>query len=974
MAFLTKDKETILRLVLQTSSEAVLLLDSQGTILGASLALTGLLETEWQKLLGQPFSMVAPPELNDGLAGPPPEGKQQFTIMISSGEKIHSNWNVVGWTGDNQEGEEMLYAAYLTDWFGKPGTGFDSFLDDTIQEHLSDSLPVGLLVTDRSGKIRLYNSAQEKITGVSSRQALGKTMFSDYGIQSPAEVVEDFGRAINEVVENSEHEFDYTDRHGKTRRFRSRISSLVDPEEQIHGVVQTLEDISGRQELQQEINRTRGFLKRLLDTTVNPIFTADMKGRITFLNYAAEILLGLDSRRSQNITTGKLLLGGVREAVQIMQYLDECEGTVENYETYICDLKGKEVPVSLTLSFLYDLENKPEGMFGIIRNLERERKLESEIRINEHYLATFIQNSQDAVITLDDSSLIKTWNQGAETIFGYSAEEMVGQPLDRLLPAGIESGYDWHMGKVEFQRDGRLKHYITELVNRRGERLVVEATSTVLSDQYQGVRGRLIIFRDITLRARLEKILQENIANLSTINEISEALLTSKDLDEILGIILIGVTASQGLGFNRAFLLLADFPQNLLVGRLAIGPSNAEEAGRIWQEVHQKYHTLHELFEEYKTSGLARDGFVNEVVRKIRMPLSQKDNPLVRALEEKRSFNIVNGVHMGTFPEELARLLSTDTLAVVPIFCEHRSLGLLLADNLINHRPIDEEAVGRLRVFANLASQTIERLRLNNSLEEKISDLDKAYKDLKESRKKLIQVERLSALGQLAAHVAHEIRNPLVSIGGFARALSRETDKEDPRKEKIEIILEEAIRLERYLKDTLTLMRHNNPVFRPVDPNSLIQESLKMIEGDSGSAEVEVKLELLVNPPFVELDPEQIRQVLLNLFRNALEAMPGGGKLTVGSYLESNFFTIAISDTGVGIEDKNMENLFTAFFTTKSAGSGLGLSISSQIIRNHGGTIGLSSRKGEGTVFHVKLPVTQAANKESNHEEIADRR
>jgi len=974
MAVLTKDKETMLRLVLQTSSEAILLLDSQGTILGASLALTGLLKTEWQKLVDQPFSRIAPPELNDQPVDPPAQGQQQITIVSSDGEKIISRWNVVEWSQDSQEGSEKLYAAYLTSWYGQPGTGFDSFLDDTIQEHLSNSLPVGLLVVDRSGKIVLYNSAQEKITGVPARTALGKIMFTEYGLQASQEVVETFKRALNEVIKNSEYEFDYTDRRGKSRRFRSRISSLLDPEGDIHGVVQTLEDISGPQELQQEIDRTRGFLKRLLDTTVNAIFTSDMKGRITFLNRAAESLLGLESRRGEVITTGKLFLGGQREASQIMQYLEECKGTVENYETYIVDRKGKEVPVSFALSFLYDLENQPDGVIAIARNLERERKLESEKRLNEHYLATFIQNSQDAVITLDDNGQIKTWNNGAQTMFGYSAEEMMDKPLDRLLPKEGEASDIWRLGKVEFQQDGKLKHYVTDLVKAHGERLVVEATSTVLSDQYQGVHGRLIIFRDITLRARLEKILQENIADLSTINEISEALLTSKDLDDILGIILIGVTASQGLGFNRAFLLLADPDRNALVGKLAVGPSNPEEAGRIWNEVQQKYHTLRELFEDYKTSGLDHDGYINQVVRRIRVPLTDRDNPLIRTLEEKKSLNIFNGVSMGTFPQELAHLLGTDTLAVVPIVCEHRSLGLLLADNLINRRPIDEEAVSKLRVFANLASQTIERIRLFESLKEKNTDLDHAYRQLKESRNKLIQAERLSALGQLAAHVAHEIRNPLVSIGGFARSLSRETSPEDPRKEKIEIILEEAIRLERYLKDTLTLMRHNNPVFRPADPNGLIQESLKMIEGESEAAKVGVKLELLANPPFVELDPEQIRQVLLNLFRNALEAMTGGGTLTVGSRLEHELFIIDIADTGVGIEDKHLENLFTAFFTTKSTGSGLGLSISSQIVRNHGGTIVLSSRRGEGTVFHIKLPVTQAVNKEVIHEEIADRR
>jgi signal transduction histidine kinase len=450
-------------------------------------------------------------------------------------------------------------------------------------------------------------------------------------------------------------------------------------------------------------------------------------------------------------------------------------------------------------------------------------------------------------------------------------------------------------------------------------------------------------------------------------------LLTSKDLDETLGIILIGVTASQGLGFNRAFLLLIDHEENVLAGRMAIGPSDPSEAGRIWDEIHSKYQTLRELFDAYKQSGLSSDSHVNRVVREIRFPLDDFNNPLIRALHEKKSLNVVNGVDMGVLSPELASQLSTDTLAVVPLFCEQRSVGLLLADNMINHRPIDEEAVGKLRMFANLASQTIERSRLYHSLEDKMQALDAAYRDLKESRSKLVKAERLSALGQLAGHVAHEIRNPLVSIGGFARSLVRELPEGDPAREKAQIIVEETGRLERYLKDTLTFMRHNQPVFQPTNPNRLVKDAFKMMDAELESSQVEIVDSLMPNPPEVELDADQIRQVLLNVFRNALEAMPDGGTLTVSSHLENNLFVLNSTDTGVGISEQERDQLFNEFFTTKVNGSGLGLTICAQIVRNHGGTISLESNVGRGTVFHITLPVTQAVNKETDYEKAVNR-
>ncbi len=975
MVTLIKDKETLLRLVLQTSSEALVLLDPAGTILGASLKLTELLNTDWQHLAGKPFTHVAPTELNAARLCPPLPGKRRLTVVDSAGSRIHSLWEFMPWSAGTGSADETLTAAYMKHWYGGPESGRDSFLDEAVHEFLTDSLPLGVMVTDRSGKVVLYNNCQERITGIPADQVLGSTLFSGYASHAPDEIKRKFWQALKEPVDMSLHEFDYTDRQGVTRRFRGRISSLIGPDGVIHGAVQTLEDVSRPAQLQQEIDRTRGFLTRLLETTPNPIFTTDMRGRLTFSNKAADEMLSLHEQTAQGpVTAGDIFLGGEREAGQIIQYLAERQGSVENYETYINCGNNTEVPASLAMSYLYDQDGNPEGVISIVQILARERKLESEIQRNEHYLATFIQNSPDAVIVLDEQARVKTWNQGAANMFSRTREEMVGQTLDGLVPPEEQAIDTSRLGRVEFNSDGKLKHYTTELVNARGERLVVEATSTELSERFNGVSGRLIIFRDVTLRNRLEEILKENLAELSRINEISEALLTSKDLDETLGIILIGVTASQGLGFNRAFLLLIDHEDQVLAGKLAIGPSDASEAGRIWNEIHSRYNTLRELFEAYKQSGLDRDSHVNRVVRNLRFPLNDRDNPLITALLEKKSLNIVNGVSMGVLSPELAEQLSSDTLAVVPIVCEYRSVGLLLADNMINRRPIDEEAVSKLRMFANLASQTIERSRLYHSLEEKIQALNTTYRELKESRDKLVRAERLSALGQLAAHVAHEIRNPLVSIGGFARNLVRELAEDDPAREKIDVIIEETDRLERYLNDTLTYMRHNNPVFRPEDPNRLVHDTFKMMDAELEESRVKIVDQLMPDPPEVELDADQIRQVLLNLFRNALEAMPGGGTLTVRSALEGNAFILSVADTGVGIGEQERDKLFAAFFTTKTTGSGLGLTICSQIIRNHRGVISVDSEHGPGTVFHITLPVNQAAIREAEHEEIADRR
>ena len=591
-----------------------------------------------------------------------------------------------------------------------------------------------------------------------------------------------------------------------------------------------------------------------------------------------------------------------------------------------------------------------------------EKKLESEYRRNEHYLATIIRDSGEAISSLDENGVVKTWNRGAETMFGYTAEKMVGQKLESILLPDPSNPGELQWIELQLIEHGVVRNYVTERVAADGRRLVVEANYALLKDRKGQVTGRSVIFHDITERARLERSLQQHISDLSLINEVSEMLLSTTDLNEVVGITLVAATASQGLSFNRAFILLVDQEKNALAGKLAIGPSNAEEANIIWNELYQKRLSLRELMTSYTAGVENRDTHVNEIVRKIRIPLSDSEHPLVRCVNEMQSQNIRNGLAESLLPQSLVELLDTDTLAIAPMVCKHRCIGLILADNLIDQKPIEEESVRLLKVFAYLASQAIDQSRLYMSLEEKITDLDTAYKELKESRDLLVRAEKLSAVGEVAANVAHEIRNPLVSIGGFARFLLREMKDDPPKKEKLCIIIEEVERLEHYLRDTLTFIRPNVPEFRFADPNKLVSETFQMMVTEIEEILVEIELRLMKDPPMVELDPEQIRQVLLNIFRNALEAMPDGGSLSVTSRQDGDYLTYSIADTGVGIDKSNMEKLFTAFFTTKSTGCGLGLAISSQIINNHGGSIGISSRKGEGSVFHITLPIRQSGN------------
>jgi two-component system sensor histidine kinase HydH len=227
--------------------------------------------------------------------------------------------------------------------------------------------------------------------------------------------------------------------------------------------------------------------------------------------------------------------------------------------------------------------------------------------------------------------------------------------------------------------------------------------------------------------------------------------------------------------------------------------------------------------------------------------------------------------------------------------------------------------------------------------------------------------ERLAALGQMAAGLAHEIRNPLGSIKGAAQVLQPigQTTDDSPTKEFLEIIVEEVDRLNKIVSQFLDYARPYRGDQNPLDVNDVVRKTLQLLEKEEGAVKIEISTNFVEGLPPVRADAEQLRQVFLNLTLNAVQAMPHGGKLQVQTSLRRStrrgaaaaFLEVRFRDTGVGIPTGDLKNLFIPFFTTKDKGTGLGLPISQRIMENHGGTIEVRSQPGAGSTFTVLLPV-----------------
>jgi signal transduction histidine kinase len=271
----------------------------------------------------------------------------------------------------------------------------------------------------------------------------------------------------------------------------------------------------------------------------------------------------------------------------------------------------------------------------------------------------------------------------------------------------------------------------------------------------------------------------------------------------------------------------------------------------------------------------------------------------------------------------------------------------------------DEEDLRLLTSMAAPAAAAIENAKLYEALRQ-------GMRKLEETQAQLVQSAKLAAVGELAAGVAHEINNPLTSIIGFTRLLLDDLPAQHAMRGDLETIDREAARTRQIVRALLDFARTSDPVLAPADLNSLVEETVMLVCTRSVLAKISLEKDLAPLPP-VLLDENQIKQVLVNLLNNAVQAMPGGGHLRVATRLTEReksgarrpMAAVYLSDSGIGILPENLDRIFDPFFTTKEVGqgTGLGLSVSYSIVEKHNGRIEVESAAGEGSKFVVLLPV-----------------
>jgi len=417
--------------------------------------------------------------------------------------------------------------------------------------------------------------------------------------------------------------------------------------------------------------------------------------------------------------------------------------------------------------------------------------------------------------------------------------------------------------------------------------------------------------------------------------------------------------AIQKFGWRRVVIALRDEDLEA-IDRVTVGLTKEEEQllterhtpGHVWKE------RLGPKFQKYKIGEFFYlpwcDLWIRENFHKVPPGTPMEEATTQTAVPSRLS------------PEEMIDWHPQDMLYAPLCTPEGRVVGTLSMDDPLDGRKPTRESLIPLELFLHQAAITIGNAHLIEGLrkarkqleaytEQLEQKVDERTRELRKSQEQLLKAQRLAVIGELAGMVGHDLRNPLTSIAGAQYYLKKRLilEKNDRIKEMLELIERNIAYSNKIINDLLDYSREIELELSESDPKSLVKEALSIVEVPNN---VQL-INLTENKPKMEVDAEKVKRIFVNLIKNAIEAMPKGGALTIKSRKVDDKVEIVFSDTGGGMSKETLEKLWTPLFTTKAKGMGFGLPICKRFVEAHGGVISAEGARGKGSTFVVKLPI-----------------
>ncbi|GAM09248.1 signal transduction histidine-protein kinase AtoS [Geobacter sp. OR-1] len=457
------------------------------------------------------------------------------------------------------------------------------------------------------------------------------------------------------------------------------------------------------------------------------------------------------------------------------------------------------------------------------------------------------------------------------------------------------------------------------------------------------------------------RLSQENnhkLKELALLYRLSNTMLSTIRLNKLMHLILSALTCGPNPLFERAMLFLINERAGVMQGMLGVTTKTTGLSKSLLEADFEISLTSRWDITEEEMARQQNSEFSSEV-RGTRLELNKSKNMSSRAVLERRMVHVPDALREKHVDRDFVKRFGINSFAATPLLAKEKVLGVIVVDNPYSSRLSTVEELRFLELCTNQAGMAIESSLLYSQIED-------ANRKLRDAHERLIHGERLASIGEMAAGIAHELKSPLVSIGGFARRLQRKLQKGSEESGYVSTIVGEVVRLEKMLSDILSFSRKSTLCYSVCSMQEIIEDAIAVVLPPFEESKITVMRSFSSKVLSFLGDGQQIKQVFINLFTNAKEAMQGGaGEIrvtaTTGRYAGKEAVIVKVADTGGGIPLAALNNIFNPFYTTKESGTGLGIPIANRIISNHGGKLQVNNYPGVGVEFVIIFPAEPPA-------------
>jgi PAS domain S-box-containing protein len=734
-------------------------------------------------------------------------------------------------------------------------------------------------------------------------------------------------------------------------------------------------------------------LAALVDSSSDAIIGKTLDGTITSWNKGAERVYGY--RQEEVLGKNIALLVPPALIDDVPRFLNNIrKGTpTEGFETIRRRKDGTLIHVSLTISPVRNRDGIITGASTVARDITDRKRAEERLSASQAQLGSIIDSAMDAMVTVDSQQQIVMFNPAAEKMFGCSAADALGSPLDRFIPERFRAAHGKHI--QTFGKTGVTSRAMGALgalkgLRANGEEFPIEASisQTVSS----GNKLYTAIVRDVTERERIDRALREQ----ASVLDLAQVLV--RDMDDRIVLWnrgaekLYGFTLEEATGRTSHELLHTELPEPLEVINEKLRRTGEWEG----ELVHRKRDGSRIVVASVWTLERDANGQPSRILEANTDITARKRAEEALQLAQARLLSALEGGRMGTWVWDIStNQIVWDDAMVTLVGRNPEELAGSIEPFFSGLHPQDRE---RTRTTLERALQDgtqyeseyrllrpdqsmvwiAARGRVERDAQGKAFRMTGVCIDITDRRKveeQLLQSQKMQALGTLAGGIAHDFNNILLAIGGNVSLAMEDLPPDHPAQTSLREIGKAGARASGLVRQILSFSRRQAPDRKPIDVKSVVEEALALLRATL-PARITIRASFAADLPSISADSTQLHQVILNLGTNAARAMGEQGGLldvtakavTVSADLaaqtkvkEGHYLRLSISDTGCGMDRHTLDRIFEPFFTTQAPGqgTGLGLSVVHGIMKDHDGSVSVYSDLGKGTIFHLYFPVVR---------------